>query len=302
MNILYPSPTGSHITLPRAICIGLSLLFISLAACTASASNWYVAQSSQGANTGKDAADALSIAWLNNPANWRTGTNAVNPGDTVHLCGTITTSGSTSTGYTLTIYGSGTVGNVITIYFEPNAKLSESAYGLINGYGQDYIVIDGGSNGVLENTDNGTALRFKKSISEIYDNGCSNMEIKNLTVQNLYLHVSGTDGTLDFSTNAGIYMNGFGNNISIDDCTFHDICFCMQLTGASGASGLSVYKILSIITIGASVGLEETWLHPQTLTFTTTTLARRRIGILLQTATTMMESFRILILLGSYRE
>src|SRR5665213_4117606 len=80
------------------------------------AADIYVAQTAQGANTGADAADAHSLAWLNNFTSWGTGTNQVGAGVTVHLCGTLTN--------TLTIGGSGSAGSPITIHFEPHAKFS----------------------------------------------------------------------------------------------------------------------------------------------------------------------------------
>jgi len=200
----------------------------------ASAHNWYLAQVSSGAGTGADAADALPIGWINSPGNWGSGPNVVSPGDTVHLTGTITSS--------LTAFASGVQGNPITIYFEPNARMSQPASGLINISNQSYIVIDGGTNGILENTDNGTALDYHVSTNGIYACSVSNIEIKNLSIQNLYVHTSPADSAIDFTSAGGIYMNGFGSNISIHDCTFHDICWCLTLSGSPGASGLNIYN------------------------------------------------------------
>src|ERR1039458_4941485 len=116
--------------------------------------NIYVAQTAQDGNTGADAADAYSLAWLNTSGNWGAGAGQVGPGTTVHLLGTLTN--------TLTAYASGTAGNPITIYFELNAKFSAptlpSFSQWINIVGLSNIVIDGGVNGVIQLTDNGTVL------------------------------------------------------------------------------------------------------------------------------------------------
>src|SRR5437016_5342506 len=83
---------------------------------SAQAKDLYVAQTAQGSDTGADAANAHSLAWLNTAANWGGGTNQVSPGDIVHLSGTLTS--------TLSVQGSGTSGNVITFLFGTNAKFS----------------------------------------------------------------------------------------------------------------------------------------------------------------------------------
>ena len=59
----------------------------------------YVAESASGADTGLDAANAHSMAWLNTSGNWGEGSGLVGAGDTVHLTGTFTSA--------LTVAGSG---------------------------------------------------------------------------------------------------------------------------------------------------------------------------------------------------
>src|ERR1035441_1174073 len=88
---------------------------------TVRAKDLYVAQNTAGADSGVDSANAHALAWLNASANWPTGSNSVNPGDVIHLVGTLTN--------TLTIGGGGTVGNPIKVYFEPGAKFSVPALG-----------------------------------------------------------------------------------------------------------------------------------------------------------------------------
>ena len=77
----------------------------------AHAKDIYVAQTARGNDTGADATNAHSVAWLNASANWGLGGNRVSPGDTVHFNGNITSTVATQAG--------GNEGNVITILLIP---------------------------------------------------------------------------------------------------------------------------------------------------------------------------------------
>jgi len=105
---------------------------------------------------------------------------------------------------------------------------------------QSYVVIDGGSNGIIQNTDNGTNLDNHNPTSGINASGSSNLEIKNLTFANLYVHVAGADGSTDFGSTGAVYMNGGGNNISVHDCVFHDMSECVYVT--TSGSGINIYN------------------------------------------------------------
>ena len=158
--------------------------------------NIYIAQNATGSNNGSSCANAYAVSFFNTSSNWGNGTGKISPGTTVHLCGTITSQ--------LVGQGSGTSGSPITIYFEPNAKISMPAGTLMNMQNENYIVIDGGTNGILENTDNGTNLDNQIAASGIYASGSGNLEIKNLTIQNLYVHTSTSDAIIDEGVSGGI--------------------------------------------------------------------------------------------------
>lgn len=198
-----------------------------------SAEDIYVAQSTSGADTGADCSNAHSVAWLNTSGNWGVGAGKVSSGDIVHLCGTITTAP--------VVRGSGSVGNPITIYFEPSAKVSIAASTTMQCQSQSYIVIDGGVNGILENTDNGSSLGNQVATSGVYASGSSNLEIKNLTVQNLYVHSLATDNINTLDTQGALYMNGFGDNISVHNCLFSNICWVLNFQSGSGI-GMNIYS------------------------------------------------------------
>lgn len=148
----------------------------------------YVAQSAAGSDNGTDCANAKSMSWLNTAGSWGAGDGKVSAGDTAHLCGTITTP--------LTIQGSGTAGNLITILFESGAKFSAAHWNqsgangdaAIYGDGKSYLVIDGGTNGIIEATANGTALTNQLECHGVKLNDpAASATVRNLTVRNLYV-------------------------------------------------------------------------------------------------------------------
>ncbi len=176
--------------------------------------NIYIAQTAQGADAGIDCANAHAAAWFNTYGNWGlTGSGKITPGTTVHLCGNISTA--------LTVQGSGMAGNPITIYFEPDAKMSApywpSAWqggGAITVMQKDYITIDGGVNGVIEATANGTASANQQRSVGVGGVVASNFIVKNLTISNMYVRTSDTDEKAD---GAGIM-----NTCTLAPYGFHD--------------------------------------------------------------------------------
>ena len=163
----------------------------------------------------------------------------IGPGTTVHLCNVISTE--------MTVGGSGASGSPITILFEAGAKLSfpycsnRDANGCINLSNAGFIILDGGMNGVIENTDNGSALDNQKDSVGVLANGTHDSEIRNLAINNLYIHSSPADVT-DLSRAGGIYMAGGINNLSIHNNTIHDCYWCLNYQFSSSSSGVSIYS------------------------------------------------------------
>ena len=99
----------------------------------------------------------------------------------MHLVGTFSN--------VLNVVGSGSAGNPVTFLFEPGAKFSASlwpASGAINITGKNWIVIDGGSNGLIENTNNGTSLGNQAQSFGVLGAQSSNLTVQNLTITNMY--------------------------------------------------------------------------------------------------------------------
>ena len=145
-----PHYTAARI-MSRTILLSLSIP----ALCSA---DIYIAQNVTGSNTGQSCADALSDRF-NDAANWGSGATQIGPGAIVHLCGSI--SGN------LTVQGSGTRGAPVTVFFERDAKLSQPAGGpFLTMNNKEFILVDGGANGVIENTaaDTRTSMSAAKAL------------------------------------------------------------------------------------------------------------------------------------------
>lgn len=170
--------------------------------------NYYVTQSGTGSGTGATLANSASVASHNS--------HTATAGDLISLNGTLTS--------TLVVTNSGSAGNPITYVFAAGAKFSKGAWGVdsssaMYGSGKSFICVDGVNVGMIENTDNGDALGTKQPSTGIFLTGCDDVEIKNLTIQNMFVHTYGVDNpaTADgYSTQAVKISNG--NRVNVHDC------------------------------------------------------------------------------------
>ena len=162
----------------------------------------YVAQTAQGGNTGADCADALIYSYFNSSGNWQASTGTgikIGYNTTVHLCGTLTgTAGATW----LTAQGNGSSGSPVTIKFETGAVMTapywgSATSGAINIVGYNYFVIDGGVNGEILNSANGTALANQKYSTGIYIQNATSVEVKNLSITGIYANGGSSPAALD---------------------------------------------------------------------------------------------------------
>ena len=191
------------------VLIGLIILSISV---YSYAEDLYIAQHIIGNDNGKDAFNAHSIEWFNRNINWGDGEDLIGPGDTVHLVGTITDS--------LVIKKSGRKSSPITILFEKGSKLSKPAWGVdseaaIYASEKDYIIIDGGTDGTIECTDNGTELAIKNAAQGISINRSDYWIIKNLSIINIYKRMANSNDS-----------NRFGRGIRANTCSYLTIKNC----------------------------------------------------------------------------
>ena len=189
----------------------LTLAMFLLTALPASATDFYYAATLAGSNNGTSCANAYA---------YTDATNGISTagkwvaGNTLHICGTITGSGGATA---ITAAGNGSSGNPITIKFETGAQLDapywggnafSSSAGAISCVGHSYITIDGGVNGIIQNTANGTSLANQQASTGVNFLGCAHTEIKNLHVLNIYVHTENDNGGISPNDTVGI---GDGN-------------------------------------------------------------------------------------------
>ena len=187
----------------------LAVAVIFVMSTTAEAKDLYVAQAANGAGNGSSCSNAFAVSWFNSSGSWGNGSNQISPGDTVHLCGTISS--------TLRVLSNGTAAAPIKILFEPNAKISMPVCNsiCIDLTGRSYIEIDGGTNGIIENTANGTNFGNRVDVHGLSAERGSNLKIHGLTIRNLYQYVCCGNN----SGGVGVYFYG-GTNVDIYDNTF----------------------------------------------------------------------------------
>jgi hypothetical protein len=162
-----------------------------------SASNIYVAQTAAGSGTGADCADAKGASWFNTSSNWGSSAGQIGPGTTAHLCGTFTATAGASE--FLVFHGSGASGNPITLLFENGAVITAPSWGgpVIDLSGNSYLVVDGGTNGIIQATNNGTNLTYQQDLGACVVSRQSGIAttvtVQNLTCSNIYIDASPAD-------------------------------------------------------------------------------------------------------------
>lgn len=201
------------------ICFGLWIPAVA-------ANDIYFAQTAAGSNNGADCTNAYGIAdgthGINVSGNWV-------PGNVLHLCGTITGSAGATL---ITSRASGSAGNPIIIRFEAGAILAAPYWNSVNGAisinGHSYITIDGGTNGLIENTLNGTSgqtcpggtCAFQQTSKGLVAVSANNLIVKHLTVSNFYIRQedSTTDTTDVICVEADDSDNILFDGNSLDHC------------------------------------------------------------------------------------
>ncbi len=190
----------------------------------------FVAQSAAGSGDGSSCANAKAASFFNTVSNWGAG-RPIAAGVVVGLCGTITS--------TLTAQGSGSPESPVTIYFTPGARLSQPACAPCLVLSErSFITVDGGSNGVIEGTDNGTSLGLHTSSTGLLASPCSNCEVKNLTIRNIYVH-SGTSNEIDQTQVRSIAFNG--DNFFFHNNVVHDAGWAINF-GDDGETNNRIYN------------------------------------------------------------
>jgi hypothetical protein len=242
----------------RRLSLVLAFLFSAL---PVGAKDLYVAANQAGAGSGTGCSTAKPLSWLASAANWGTATNQIGAGTTVHLCGTFT---GTPGQQLFLVRGNGASGSPITIKWETNAVLTApywSAMGAIYAAGRSYIVFDGGTNGIIRNTANGTGRAYVQHSRAIYADGCNNCIVKDLTIADMYVRTAYSDVAVTQTDVNCIHMLG-ATNFIISHITCHDAGWAI----AGGANNLTIeysniYNIDHGLAFGAQGKTSGFWIH-----------------------------------------
>jgi hypothetical protein len=200
----------------------------------------YVAQSA-GTFSGGSACNGQATI---TPATWNS--TAESAGDITYVCGTITAPAGASS---LLAFGwSGSSSNPLELIFDTDAVITSTYWtGKVVDLGaHDYITVNGGKNGTISATANGTSLANHSSTTYgVYAEGGSDVTIENITISGLYTHVCADTYTSCTDTNGGstfgIFVQG-GSNVTVEKNTITDAFAGVQYSvpGSSAASNISV--------------------------------------------------------------
>lgn len=214
----------------------LIVLTLLIAATLAHASDFYYASVSAGAANGTSCANAY--AYNDGTNGWNVSAK-VQPGNTLHACGTITF------GTQIVAWNppnSGTSGNPIIFKFETGAILQSPAFpgnpqtascnstcGAIEVIDKNFIIVDAGTNGIIRNTLNGattmtclggTCTQGTNGSNGVYVRGNA-IIVRNLNINNMYISCGASGACSDphagESNNSGINIGGASTNVYLCD-------------------------------------------------------------------------------------
>jgi hypothetical protein len=221
----------------------LLILIFLFTALPAGAKDFYIAASQASTGSGMGCSTAKPYTWFNATTSWGTGATQIGPGTTVHLCGTFV---GTPGQQLLNVGGDGTSMSPITIKFEANTVLTApywSSQGAIYANGRSYIVIDGGTNGLIKNTANGTGRGYAQDSRAIYAPNSTGCIVKNLTIADMYVRTAASDLAIRQTAVNCVYLRN-ANNLTITHVTCHDAGWAF--TGYGNNFTLSYSNIYNI--------------------------------------------------------
>ena len=139
----------------------------------------------------------------------------------------------------LTVNRGGAANSPITIYFEPGANITMPAIpatGAINCGGYSFLTINGGVNGLIGSTANGTGMPNQVNSAGVYCEGSAitGVTIQNLAITNLYAR---TPGSTDLNSSGhGIYAYADLTNVVVRNCAISQCEKCIFIIYATGAN------------------------------------------------------------------
>lgn len=193
------------------------------------ASNIYFDLASAGANSGTSCANARAYSSMSS-SDW-------SAGNTLHICGT-GTAGTNAT--PISSQASGSSGNPVTLLFETGAILAAqycSGNGCVH-LTHNFITVDGGMNGTIKNTANGTS-RTNQQPSNLLTSAGTNIIIKNLTLADAYVYTGTSDESGNITSTGGIVFNS-AQHVLVTNNVLHDAYGTIFFNGQSSDTDITV--------------------------------------------------------------
>jgi len=211
------------------------IIFALLLAPYAFAADIYFASSSAGSNNGTNCANAYAY---NDGTHGLGVTGTWTAGNVLHLCGTFTgTAGASSF---ITAQASGSSGSRITLKFETGAVITATYWTgpVINLNDKSYITVDGGTNGIIQATANGSAFANQGDNGACVNNGmpagnATDVTVQNLTCSNIYIDSSLSDNGGEDTYGIDIWNT---SNLVIQNNTLHDMKWAIRNSYATGST------------------------------------------------------------------
>lgn len=215
--------------------------------------------SQSGGGSGTSCTDPLPVSYFNTPSSW--GAGKISGGSTVHLCGIITSTLQFQGG------GTGTGANRVTLLAESGAILSQPVGQLINCEGFSHILLNGGTNGIIRNTANGTNLTFQQMIRAVECDNAGDIEVENWSATGLYVHVAPggpSDGNgsscIDETFSNFFYDYPATGNVKVHDNSIANVGWAIRVDGPTvNGTDIQVYNnIIQSMNHGVEGGGDTT--------------------------------------------
>jgi len=232
----------------------LPILFFFFAPGARAATDYYYAVTAQGSGTGTSCGNAYAY---NDPVNGWNQAAKQGPDVVTHLCVVFTFPANTTA---ITVATAGTSGHPYTIKFETgaglqapywpgntNGALTAAAVGAIVSNVKSYVVIDGGTNGFIKSTANGTVLANQQPSYGVYVSACTaGCVVQNLNIGPMYQHLASPNDE-NGGNSAGVVVIGSNANpaaVTVQNNTITGAMFDVVgiYAGANSMTSLSIHN------------------------------------------------------------
>lgn len=214
-----------------------------------------------------------AYTYFNSSGNWTSGAptgSKIGPGTTVYICGSII---GTTAFQPFVFQGSGSSGSPVTLLFDSGAFIQASycsPSGCIYSNGKSNLTVDGGTNGYIQNTLNGTSggtcpggpCQYQQAAEAIEFGGCVGCTVQNLLMENIYVRSSQSD---EVATGDCIDAPNGANNLTLSNNVCHDVSTTLYWEYQGTGSNSITIKNNTAYNISAGFALADHCCTPANL-------------------------------------